>query len=345
METRIKTGPSVFCSYYTEWNKDTYPRIEPFSERPFSMPSGSTGGAPVVMGDGFLAGLVQQCDALFEWDGALLTVNAPENTLFVSTVEDEVQRWREYHQALGFQFGQAPFGKLPEYCTWVEQSWLANDKTFNDVLSTLSSELIGSYLDTIEKKQWPAGRFTVDAGWSPFEGDGGLGDWEPRPDMDMPLIAQQIRARGHIPGIWLAPALLDRNSCAAKRNPELVGEPVQMNGECEWTKYYYLAPSGASQELINNLFRRVFDWGFRKFKLDIFYGPKPAMYELSRQCRVAADLLPEPVELEGHVPDPFCARYMDVIRLNDLMISRRHPGWRSVYEGHLAVCRYHKAFG
>jgi len=344
VEYSIKTGETIFTAWHSEWNRNTYVRREPFCEQPCLMNAGSTAGAPVVFGDGFLAGLINQCDAVFEWDGSKLTVTAPDGILFVSTAADGVQRWAEYHQALGIKFRKAPFGLLPEYCTWVEQAWQAAGGGFSKILSALTPELINSYLNAVKRAGWSAGRFTVDAGWSPFGGPGGFGDWIPRASMNMPAIAEQILSHGHIPGLWLAPALIACDSLAAQQNSKLIGIPVQMNGECEWTKYSYLAPSEDSQALINSLFRRVFDWGFRKFKLDIFYGPKPVMHELSRQCRVAADLLPEPVELEGHIPDPFCARYMDVIRLNDLMISKKHLYWREVYEGHLYVCR-HSALG
>jgi hypothetical protein len=199
--------------------------------------------------------------------------------------------------------------------------------------------MICEYLKTIRRMGWKSGRFTIDEGWCMRDGEGGFGDWIPRADLDMPALAKQIRMNGHVPGIWMSPVLIDSQSRAARENPGLVGSPVEMRGECDWLKYYYVNPSDASQELIDSLFQKAFDWGYRKFKLDVFYGPKPVMYELARQCRQAADRLPEPIELEGHIPDPFCAQYMDVVRINDLMISEQYPGWRSVFDGHLTVCR------
>lgn len=80
------------------------------------------------------------------------------------------------------------------------------------------------------------------------------------------------------------------------------------------------------------------NWGFRKMKLDIFYGSRTDTLALARQCREAAAKLPGVVELEGHVPEPSIAQYFDVIRLNDVHISRDHPAWRSVVAGHYEVC-------
>jgi hypothetical protein len=123
MERVIETGSTVFTAWFSEWNVNTYIRREPFLEQPCLGNTGSTAGAPVVVGKGFLAGLLRTCDAVFSWDGSRLTINAPESALFISTAADESQRWADYHQALGIRFRKAPFGLMPEYCTWVEQIW------------------------------------------------------------------------------------------------------------------------------------------------------------------------------------------------------------------------------
>lgn len=340
MKHTFKTSDTVFTTWFSEWNANTYRRTDPFSEKPCACYAGSTAGAPVLVCDNLLVGLTEECcDAVFEWDGAQLIVEVPESLLFVSTAVDELERWMQYQNALGLEFRDAPFGLLPEYCTWVEQNWLSSNNAAQTVQAALSEPMLNSYLDTIRSSGWKPGRFTIDEGWCSRAGEGGFGDWIPRSDLNMASLAEKIKSAGHVPGLWMAPALIAGDSKAALQNPALVGSPVQMNGECDWNRYFYIAASDASQALITDLFRRAFDWGFRKFKLDIFYGPKPDMRKISEQCRIAADALPEKVELEGHIPDPFCAQHMDVIRINDLLVSERHPGWRDVCEGHLAVCR------
>lgn len=339
MKKTFKTSDTVFTTWYSEWNANTYVRTVPFCEAPCAFNAGSTAGAPVLVSDNLLVGLIRECsEALFQWDGSVLTVEAPDSALFVSFATDEQECWAQYHEVLGLKFRDAPFGLLPEYCTWVEQNRIFHNDGLETVQDALTGTMIFNYLDTVRKAEWKLGRFTIDEGWCPRAGKGGFGDWVPREDLFMELLAEKIQSAGHIPGLWMAPALIDKESDAALRNPELIGSPVQMGGECDWSRYFYLNPGQASQELIFDLFQRAFSWGFRKFKLDIFYGPKPVMFELSKQCRIAADELPEPVELEGHIPDPFCAQYMDVIRLNDILISTQHPDWREVYQGHLYVC-------
>lgn len=338
---RFETSDTVFTTWFSKWNANTYRRTAPFREKPCACCAGSTGGAPVLVSDHLLVGLTGECcDAVFEWDGSQLTVDIPEESLlFVSTDEDESARWAQYHNALGITFRDAPFGLLPEYCTWVEQKWCSADDSSKTIQSALNESMLSSYLDTIQAAGWKPGRFTIGEGWCPRTGEGGYGDWTPRSDLDLAALAAKIKSAGHIPGLWMSPVMITKDSKAALENPDLVGTPVQMEGECDWNRCFYIPPSDASQDLINNLFGRAFDWGFRKFKLDLFYGPKPDMRKILEQCRIAADALPEKVELEGHIPDPFCAQYMDVIRINDLLVSAQHSGWRDVCNGHLYVCR------
>ncbi len=129
------------------------------------------------------------------------------------------------------------------------------------------------------------------------------------------------------------------DSEAARQNSGLLGPAVAMQGECDWNRYHYLADTDAGESLMGERFRRAWDWGFRKVKLDIIYGPRREMLALMRRVRRALASLPGHMELECHVPDPFFAQYCEVVRLNDVMIGPDFTGWRSVAQGHFDVCR------
>lgn len=327
---------AVFTPYYNRWNENAYTRSTEFAERPWAMEAGSTSGAAVAVGDRVFAGLTRPGGGEFRWDGRKLSVSGSAGDIFWREGLPAPQAWREYHAALRLPRPSAPWGGLPEYNTWVEQVRRRSRHRLPG--AALSNALINELLDAIDSQNWPRGRFTVDEGWGPRHGPGGYGTWEPKARIDPALLAARITARGHIPGLWLAPALICPHSNAAREFPDAVGARVAIPGETPWNRFHFLRPGRASAVLIKRLFRRAWGWGFRKLKLDLMYGRRDDMLALAKQCRDAAQHLPGVIELEGHVADPFIAAYFDVIRINDVLISQKFPAWREVVTGHFDVC-------
>ncbi len=334
IEVSIPVSGPLFTPYASAWNEDVTIRSKPFDEFPWELDASSSSGAPALEAGGWVLGFLEPNIGRISWDGSRLALIGPADSLFAQPVAEGA--WQLYCEASGFTPPQAPWGLVPEYCTWVEQvARRTNEPLPGEILS---EALVDEILDVIDTENWPRGRFTVDEGWAPRHGPGGYGTWEPRSDFDPAVVADKIAQRGHVPGLWLAPALLSPESKKAVESPQLAGPNVSMPGETPWNAFHFLNPGEESQDLINGLFRRAWDWGYRKLKLDIFYGCRQTMRELSRQCRVASDRLPGAMELEGHIPDPFIARYYDVVRLNDVLISSQHPDWKVVADSHDRVC-------
>lgn len=334
-----KSADKVFTPYYNKWNQDAYWRNSPFSEIPCNLDASSTSGAPVVTGENFFAGIARPELATFNYDQGVLSIEASDEALLIIENESTEAAWAKYHSHLDIIKTRTDFGKIPEYCTWVEQVWQNQQLNGGSPFAVLTPKLICQYLDSIDQQHWPRGRFTIDAGWSIMDGPGGVGDWEPRPEFDMKSLAGSIKSAGHIPGIWLAPGLLHPQSGIARKHPHLIGKRFDLGGECFWSKYHFIEPCEESQQLFDSLVEKIWRWGFRKIKLDVLYGPKMQMAALHRQIYQAAQKLPDFIELEGHIPDPFCSQYVNVVRTNDVMISPEHPQWEKVVHAHFQVCR------
>lgn len=329
---------AVRTPYRSHWNSDSYGRREAFAEHPFEIETSSTSGACVAVSESGMVGALSPVPVKIGWSGKELLIEGPENGIWRFEGSEE-NAWEAYHETLGLPPApEAIHDRLPEYCTWVEQGWTARQAR-GKAHEVLTSGFVRRYLDEVTRDEWPRGRFTIDEGWCPRHGEGGFGDWWPRPGMDMSALSDEIRAAGHVPGLWLAAGLVSESSHLARKHPELVGGSWEVEAESSWSGFRFLRPCDAARAHLAGLFRRAWDWGFRKLKLDIFYGPKQLMIDLHRLCREAAAMLPGLMELEGHVPDPFAAQWVHVVRLNDVLISPGHPGWRKVVAAHFRVCR------
>ncbi len=109
----------------------------------------------------------------------------------------------------------------------------------------------------------------IDAGWQHVHGEWYANHRFPQ---GLTWLCEQIRKEGFIPGIWSAPLVIDPLSWPGLRNPELLlknkyGDPIE-------TEYgYTLDPTApAGEEFIFALFQRLYQHGFRLFKIDYLIG-------------------------------------------------------------------------
>ena len=127
--------------------------------------------------------------------------------------------------------------------------------------------------------------FQVDDGW-----EKGLGDWEANLDRfpsGMENLADAISKKGYIPGLWIAPFIVDLRSDFAKKHRDwlLRGEngsliPAGMNPL--WGKFQLINPYSFYcldlsrddvLEYLDDLMEKIINrWGFRYIKLDFMYA-------------------------------------------------------------------------
>lgn len=141
----------------------------------------------------------------------------------------------------------------------------------------IDENLILKNLDLASKdfKPWGMKYFMIDDGWQKADGD-----WEPNPDRfpshdgknGMKWIAEQIRAHGMIPGLWIAPFSADKGSQLAKEHPDwfakvgpfgigLVGDALLLD-----------LSRPEVLDFLESKFKEIAqDWGYRWFKVDFSY--------------------------------------------------------------------------
>jgi len=167
---------------------------------------------------------------------------------------------------------QAPGG----YGSWYRRYAAIDDAKISGDLEALTStpNLINSYYLARGK---PA-VFQIDDGW-----ERAVGDWSPDPEKfprGMAVHARAIEAKGLIPGIWIAPFLVERRSRAfAERSGWLLrdggGRPVVAGWNPAWGGSYYCLDISLTE--VEDYLAGVFDqlvglWGFRYLKLDFLYA-------------------------------------------------------------------------
>lgn len=360
-QTTFAAGPVLYCPYY---NADTrgqgsidYYQHTPFTHNPFTLPALGCSGSPVLFDrQGRFFGFMNNhaiAGATFSFDGfAALAVAIPEGQqLFVASGGTSDEAWQAYnHAVLATLPGYAMIGtEAPrfwsdlEYCTWVEQGYLARQqRTATRTVTThdvLDDAFVAAYIAKIEEFGYPKGKFTLDHGWGVGPRGTGFGTW--REDLakfpNFRKTVEFIRDKGFTPGLWLAFPRIHRESEAAQRYPELLGSVYCLETNKDQPVHHYLADCPALHGYCQEVLQRFYDLGFRKFKIDMSYNYKHEQYPVHRALyKVAKQIDPE-LEMEFHVPDIFAMQYGDVIRTNDIWCTPYLP-WRELVAERYANC-------
>ena len=182
---------------------------------------------------------------------------------------------REIYNTLHFSrishLGKTPGG-------W--ESWYNHYANINEELILNDLEALTKTENVISKGTWSSKIFQIDDGW-----ELALGDWEPRPDRfanGLTPIVQKIEDAEYIPGLWIAPFIIDERSKTATEHPDWLlrnekHELVVAGYNPLWGKkgnFYCLDLSNDKViEYLDNLMETIInEWGFRYIKLDFMYA-------------------------------------------------------------------------
>ncbi len=354
-------GP-LYCPYYNIFT--TVPgafglksyHLEAFEHNPFTIGAGASSGSPLIAGwHGPLYGFLKYAgieESTFSYDGEeKLTINVPQGQeLYVAGDGDLDAHWKQYNELVMKEIGYQRITRHPdfwssvEYCTWVEQKYLAGN---GSPVEVLDHALVKKYIETIDDYGFPPGRVTLDHGWAVDPRLTGYGDWKVNEKKfpQMERTCEMIREKGHLPGLWLGLAKVHPQSQVVKDHPEYLGgvqgkQLQEADGGApppSEQQPSFLDPGAHLSDFFGGIFSSFHKIGFRKFKLDMSYGPKHRMIALHEKIFKAAKQVSPEIEVEFHLPDIFGAKWCDSVRTNDVWCVPFKP-WYELTRERYAAC-------
>jgi alpha-galactosidase len=161
------------------------------------------------------------------------------------------------------------------------ESWYNHYTDINETIILRDLESLGKTDNLIKLRYLDRHKpvvFQIDDGW-----EMAVGDWEintKRFPRGLAPVAAKIEEAGYIPGLWLAPFLITRQSRIFSEKPEWVLreeprlKPLAAGFNPRWDNQYYCLDISRDDVLdyLKSLIDRVIDeWGFRYLKLDFLY--------------------------------------------------------------------------
>lgn len=345
----FEVTPPLYTPFYNEWGKNAYSTYSAFDRDAFSLRASSTSGSPVVICGEKFFGFMNTAGGKFRYNGrGRLEIFCPKGqVLWYNELCNPYEEWRKYNEEIirGYdKYYPRPFHSRLEYCTWVDQKNVAAQAGSDDVFAPLCEKYVYEYMKRVEKLGLPKGKLTIDDGWYArnVAGKNTIGDWEIDRDKfpHMEKLVKDMENSGFIPGLWLAPFTFTPNCALGKEFPDLVGEPWSQKAELDSSqRLMFIKPSPVLEKYYTDVFSRYIDMGFKKFKLDMSYGPKNEMTELLKMIYGVIKKLAPETEVETHIPDIFASRYCDTVRINDVAFDPEDK-WRAVTMEHYKVCRF-----
>ena len=160
------------------------------------------------------------------------------------------------------------------------ESWYNHYANINESLILTDLDSLTKTENIISTGTFSSKIFQIDDGW-----EANLGDWEPGKDRfpnGLTPIVQQIEDSGFIPGLWIAPFIIDSRSKTAAAHPEWLlkdekHELVVAGYNPLWGKkgHFYCLDLSRDEVIayLDKLMNTIInDWGFRYIKLDFMYA-------------------------------------------------------------------------
>ncbi len=123
----------------------------------------------------------------------------------------------------------------------------------------VSEKIVLENMAVVSEKNLPLELIQIDDGWQILNGDWDANEKFPS---GMKALADTIKNKGYIPGIWVAPFLFDKNSSVVKNHPDWF--------VYDWDRYFIDYSVLGAQEYLYNLFTKLSkEWGYKYIKVDL----------------------------------------------------------------------------
>ena len=199
-------------------------------------------------------------EAICQTDGVTLEQGATlsSESLLLDGNSDPLAAIEHYAERVAAEnHARRPEGIPTGWCSWY---FYFSHVREDDVLENL---------DFLASRRWPVRYVQVDEGWNDRHGD-----WEPNEKFPhgMAWLAGEIRGRGLLPGIWVAPFLVHPDSRVAREHPEWLlrddrGRLIEPHSSMEPPVLDPAVP--AVQQYLRALGHRlVHQWGYQYVKAD-----------------------------------------------------------------------------
>ena len=357
-QIKIKVTAPLFCPFQSNGTPEQkggnayYYWSTPFDFNPFMLEASGMSGSPVIIDAkgnfvGFMTTLGFE-NSTFHFDGKeTLTVNVPEGQeLFVDETGKGDEAWKAYNRVMMKRLNIEPYKQTPrfwtdvEYCTWSEQKYLSKERQQHFHL--LTHRFVEDYANKIIELGYPKGKLTLDHGWGMFP-DGsinsGFGSWVPDPKKfpDFRKTMDMINEKGFTPGLWIGFPKIHKNSLAAQKYPELLGNYKYGTTADRKDDIQWLNAQSDIYDYASEVISRFHALGVMKFKIDMSYNTKSDMLPIHKALYKASKAIDENIEMEFHVPDIFFTKYADVVRTNDIWLNDNYD-WEGRVRTHYEIC-------
>jgi len=130
--------------------------------------------------------------------------------------------------------------------------------------ANISADIIRENMYALKTANVPVNLIQIDDGWAKARGD-----WESNERFgDMKALADEIRAAGYTPGIWIAPFAADENSEVYRTHPEWFVKNLDDDGIFGYPSMDFSHPGAA--EYLRKIFTTISrEWGYRYIKIDL----------------------------------------------------------------------------